>query len=275
MRLYREGDSFLHRRHPLLKLAAFAILSLAPTLYLSPAVPAAFGLVVVALAWAIGGITPIALLRRLVWVVPAALGVTWINALFYAGPRTHLMVEWGPLRLYSEGLEVGASIGLRILCLAACSLLFVSTTDPTRLTASLVQQGHLPYRVAYAALAAYRFLPIMLRELETVRAAYRVRSAYAPPSLHQAVESARRVSIPLLVNGVRRAERLAMAMEARGFGARPDRTYYVRTRIEIGDLLFLVLVVGIVAALLIVLAHLGWTTGFLAGAAESVTQGVP
>jgi energy-coupling factor transport system permease protein len=45
-------------------------------------------------------------------------------------------------------------------------------------------------------------------------------------------------AIPLLAISVRRAERVALAMDSRGFGARPDRTYYRVTTITRADLLF-------------------------------------
>jgi energy-coupling factor transport system permease protein len=82
---------------------------------------------------------------------------------------------------------------------------------------------------------------------------------------------ARRYGIPLLANGIRQAGRLAVAMEARGFGALPARTYYVQTQVTAADYLFLLATVLAVAAILLMLAYLGLLAGFLAGAAESLS----
>jgi energy-coupling factor transport system permease protein len=274
MRLYREGQTFLHRRHPLVKMAALSVLALAPTLFLNPVIPATFGLIAVGMGWLLGGVPPALLLRRLAWLAPAAVGITWVNWLFYGGPRLHPLVEWGPITLWAEGLWVGASIGLRIVCLASYSLLFVMTTDPTRLTVSLVQQARLPYRLAYTAMAAYRFLPGLLRDLDTVRMADRIRRASASRRWLDWPPAAFRISVPVLVNGIRRAERLAVAMDARGFGAFPGRTYLIRTPLQPSDGLFLLAVVVAAAGLVVALDQLGWASGWLAGAAESLVQGV-
>ncbi len=77
----------------------------------------------------------------------------------------------------------------------------------------------MPYRVGYAALAAIRFVPRFGRELETIRQAQRVRGVggFAPTRWIRTV-------VPLLAGAIRHAERVALAMDARAFGAHPDRT---------------------------------------------------
>ena len=273
--LYQEGDSFLHRLNPAVKLAAFSALILVPTLFLDPALPAAFLIISLLIGWGLGGVSPAAVLRRLVPLVVAAAGLAVFNTFFYGGPHTHLLLAWGWVRIWAEGLALGASIGLRILCIASWSALFVWTTDPAQLTASFIQQAHLPYRLAYAALAAYRFLPVLQDELANIRAAHAVRGAYAGRSLRAWLGRVRRYGVPLLANGIRQAERLAIAMDARGFGALPIRTSYVQTSITAADCLFLVGTAVMIPLVLIGLARLGLLSGFLAGAAESLAGGSP
>jgi energy-coupling factor transport system permease protein len=274
-RLYQEGDSFLHRLNPVVKLAAFSALILVPTLFLDPALPAAFGIISLLIGWGLGGISPVVLLRRLAPLVSAAVGLVVFNTLFYGGPRSHLLLALGAIRIWAEGLSLGGSIGLRILCIASYSALFVRTTDPTRLAASFIQQAHVPYRLAYAALAAYRFLPILQQELANIRAAHTVRGAYAGRGLNTWLGQVRRYGVPLLANGIRQAERLAIAMDARGFGALPIRTDYIQTSITAADRLFLMGTALMIPMVLIGLARLGLLSGFLAGAAESLSGGSP
>jgi energy-coupling factor transport system permease protein len=64
--------------------------------------------------------------------------------------------------------------------------------------------------------------------------------------------------IPLLVGGVRQAERAALAMDARGFGAFPGRTHYRESRFGLADALFAVASVVVVGGLLAGLSALGW-----------------
>ena len=80
-------------------------------------------------------------------------------------------------------------------------------------------------------------MPLVQEELENIRAAHQVRGAPAAgpvARLRQTIGYA----IPLLAISVRRAERVALAMDSRGFGARPDRTYYRSTTLTRSDLIF-------------------------------------
>ncbi len=274
MQFYQEGRTRLHRLNPTVKLIAFSVLILAPALFLDPVTPAVFLALAFLLGWGLGGISPVRLARRLVPLLLVAAGLAVFNALVYAGPRSEVLLTLGPLNLWAEGVAFGLSLGLRVLGVVAYSALFVATTDPTQFVASLIQQAHLPYRLGYTVLAAYRFLPVLQRELANIQSAHRVRGAY-DEDWHSRLGQVRRYGIPLLANGIRQAERLAVAMDARGFGALPERTYYVQTRVTLPDYLFLAGTALAVAAILLALASLGLLQGFLAGVAESLAGAAP
>jgi len=248
----------------------FSCFILVATLFLDVAVPG----VLLAVSWLIAGvlghIPPSQLLRRISrWLLPV-MGLALFTAVLYSGPRHQLLLTVGPVSIWREGLETGSSIALRILCIASYSTLYVVTTDPSRLAASLIQQAHLPYRLAYALLIAYRFLPILQREMATIEAAHRVRAAHGPDRWTSWLERIKRFSIPLLVSGIRQAERLAIAMDARGFGALPTRTYYIQSKMTVGDYVFMATALLACPALLIGLGQAGLLRGFLSGVAESV-----
>ncbi|MCS7261221.1 MAG: energy-coupling factor transporter transmembrane protein EcfT [Anaerolineae bacterium] len=267
--LHPERGMFLHRLNPVAKLLVFSCFILAATLYLDVAVPLTFLVLAWLMGWLGARISPFALLRRLSPVLAAAVGLTVFNTLFYGGPREHLILTLGPLSIWREGLQIGGSIGLRILCVASYSVLYMWTTEPSRLVASLMQQARMPYRLAYAVLAAYRFLPILQRELGHIQAAQQVRSAHR----RQRGSWLRRIThygIPLLVSGIRQAERLAIAMDARGFGALPTRTHYVRTHMRPLDYIFTATGLAACALVLFALGELGLLRSFLAGVAESL-----
>jgi energy-coupling factor transport system permease protein len=57
----------------------------------------------------------------------------------------------------------------------------------------------------------------------------------------------RRYAIPLLAGGVRKAGRVAIAMDARAFGALPSRTYRRRMTVGRRDAIFLCAVVFVTA----------------------------
>jgi energy-coupling factor transport system permease protein len=167
----------------------------------------------------------------------------------------------GPLTVSREGVELGLSIGLRILFLVSTSLLFVATTEPGDLVLSLVQQAKLNYKFAFAVLAAYRFIPIFADEYANIRAAGRVRGVGTRSGLLDNLRAVRRDAVPLLAGAVRRSERLALAMDSRAFGAYPTRTFHKRLYVTRRDWIFLVGTLVVAATLFAVLVALGLVHG--------------
>ena len=88
----------------------------------------------------------------------------------------------------------------------------------------MVQQLRVPYRIGYTALAAFRFVPRFGHELEVIRQAHRVRGAHGGRGPFSAMARWAGYIVPLLAGAIRHAERVALAMDARAFGAYPDRT---------------------------------------------------
>src|SRR5690606_23920782 len=83
--------------------------------------------------------------------------------------------------------------------------------------------------IGYTALAAYRFVPRFGYELSVIRAAHRVRGhGFTGPFGAQGPISRLRRGwgyiVPLLASGIRHAERVALSMDSRAFGAHPTRT---------------------------------------------------
>lgn len=232
-----EGNSPLHRMNPVVKLLVTAVSLVGLTLVFDPYVPLALLIVVVACARAAG--VPVgAMLRGLLPSGALALGFFWMQVAFPRGDPTGytLLAHVGPVPVYRETLLRGLALGLRVLCYAAYGLLFVATTDPTRLVLSLIQNAGLSPRFGYSLLAAYRLFPLYQSELRTLRMAHQVRGVEEGAGVRGGLARLSRYAIPLLAGAVRRAERVAVAMESRGFTGRRERTYYLRVEIRPQDL---------------------------------------
>jgi energy-coupling factor transport system permease protein len=117
-----------------------------------------------------------------------------------------------------------AALGLRIIGVAMAGVLALATTDPTDLADALQQQLRAPGRWAIGVLAAVRLLPVLAVDRQTVALARRARGVDAGWNPVAAFRLTAGVLFGLLVSAIRRGTRLAVAMEARGFGARPCRT---------------------------------------------------
>jgi energy-coupling factor transport system permease protein len=170
-----------------------------------------------------------ALLRGLLpfWVLALSLLVT--NALFATHPEQATIVwRGGPFTATVEGATIGLSLAERSMAIATFSVLLIMSTDPTELIRSLVQQAHFPPRFAYPTLAAYRFLPLLSSEFESIRLAHRLRGVGRSRGVVGWLREQGRMTLPLLANAIRRAERVALAMDARGFGSAHARTHFRR-----------------------------------------------
>ncbi len=161
------------------------------------------------------------------------------------------VVIWqiGSWTLYGGALLVGLATGLRIAAIVALALIAgLSTTGPDLVRAT-VQQLRVPYRIGYTALAAFRFVPRFGHELEVIRQAHRVRGAHGGRGPFAAIARWSGYIVPLLAGAIRHAERVALAMDARAFGAYPDRTERHLVPFRARDVVFVVLFLAASAAI--------------------------
>jgi len=216
----RVAASPLGRASPLgtLGVAIAWLLALATTT--SPWPPILVTVVALGAALLLGRVPARDLARGLAPLWLAALSVAFFNAALSpanADPTATAIVALGPLRITGPALEVGVALGLRVVAIVAVGVAWGRVTDPTHLTDALVQQARLPERFAYGALAALQAIPWLAEDLVALREARRMRGLRA--TWHP------RILVGLLVLAIRRADRLAVAMDARGF-ASPGRTRF-------------------------------------------------
>jgi energy-coupling factor transport system permease protein len=212
----------LARANPVAKVGAAAIL-MAILFLASGAITPALVLAGIMASLPLTGLGPGTLLVRTWPLLLAALAVGVLNVLLApATPR-------GP------DLVTGLALGLRLLGIALSGVIALATTDPTDLADSLQQQARLSPRLAVGVLAAVRMLPILAAEWQLLGMARRARGVSAGWSPIAAARLAFGKLLALLVGAVRRATRLALAMDARGFGTAACRTIARPQRMTIAD----------------------------------------
>jgi energy-coupling factor transport system permease protein len=190
----------LAQSHPLAKIAAAFVLMLALFITIDPLTPAVV-LVAEVVAIPLIGIPPRALVRRAVPLLIAAVGIGFFNALVAGDPAG------------------GIAIGLRLVGIALAGIIAVASIDPTDLADALVEHLHAPRRFTVGALAAFRLVPLFADEWQTIALARRARglSNGRATAFFSMTRS-------LLVSAIRRATRLAVAMDGRGFADPGCRT---------------------------------------------------
>jgi energy-coupling factor transport system permease protein len=123
----------------------------------------------------------------------------------------------------STALSAGLVLFLRAIACGMVSALFALTTDPGALIKALMVYWRLSPRLAYSVFSALQLVPDLLAETQQIRLARAMKRGRPPRRLPGPVETASLV-VPLLAYAIRRAGRAAIAMEARGLGARKERT---------------------------------------------------
>lgn len=194
--------------HPLAKLGAAAVLMVALFVTVD-AVTAAVVVAALVAAFPFSGLAAAAFLRRAAPLAVAAAVVAVVNTLFAADAR---------------GIVAGVAVALRLIGISLAGLMAVTTIDPTDLADALVQHLRAPPRFVIGALAAWRLAPIFGQEWQTLMLARRTRGIEAERGTRDRVASFPGLTFALLVSAIRRATRLALAMDARGFGRRRCRT---------------------------------------------------
>jgi energy-coupling factor transport system permease protein len=224
----------LARANPIAKLAAALVVMVALFLAVDPVTPTLI-LAVELAAVPMAGI-PFGALARRVWPLAlAAVGVGFANVLLAAAPGGQPLVEVGPIAITTGSLVIGLALALRVAGIAFVGILALATTDPTDLADALTQQLRVSPRVAVGSLAAFRLLPVFAQEWETLRLARRARGVDAGRSPLAALRIFFGLTLAMLVAAIRRAIRLATAMEARGFGTRPCRSVARPQRMRLAD----------------------------------------
>jgi energy-coupling factor transport system permease protein len=179
-------------------------------------------LAVIVVAVPLSGVRLRLILARAWPILLAATLVGLLNALL-GEPRGGVVAAIGPVVLRGGSLAAGLALGLRILGIAMAGVVALATIDPTDLADALMQQLHVSPRFAVGALAAVRLMPALAEEWQLLALARRARGLSASSPIAWLRLGLGRL-MALLVGAIRRATRLALAMEARGLGSNPRRS---------------------------------------------------
>ncbi|MBO1267865.1 energy-coupling factor transporter transmembrane component T family protein [Arthrobacter cavernae] len=248
----RGNHALLTRANPLAKFVAVFLITLVLALSIDW-VSASTALVAELALFPLAGLT-----LRLLWqrgwplIIAAALG-GWSTAIVAADSGA-VLLDVGIWSISEGSLELGLGFMLRGLAIALPAILLMSCTDPTDLADALAQKARLPHRFVLGTLAAMRLVGLMAEEWQTIGMARRARGVGSHGSPMQRLRATLGQSFGLLVQAIRRASRLAVTMEARGFGGR-RRTWARESTYSLLDVW--VLLGGVAIAAAAVLAA-GW-----------------
>jgi energy-coupling factor transport system permease protein len=182
---------------------------------------------------------------------PLIFGVALLLGLFhlFITPGVNILFSFGPLTATQEGLAKGLGFFFRLAIMVMASFMLIWTTDIRELMVGLVRLG-IPYRYAFAIFMALRFLPVIQQEVDAVKAAHAIRGRASSSPIRHRFRLWQRYLFTVIVNGLRKAESTALAIESRGFGAYPDRTYVKDFKWTFSGILLILFFIALGAALI-------------------------
>lgn len=208
--------SFFGRCNPLAKLCA-VVLATMPLIASLDLVSSSIVVLASVLLLRLGGIAPARFLLRAWPLLVAALFAAWGTALV-GNDSGAVLLDLGVATISQGSLIAGVATGLRVFAVALPAVIVLSSTDPTDLANALAQQARLPHRFVLGALAGMRLIGLLAEEWVTLGMARRARGVGAQGGFAQRLRANAGQSLGLMVQAIRRASRLAVTMEAKGFG---------------------------------------------------------
>ncbi len=154
----------------------------------------------------------------------------FFNLFFTSSPN--VVWEWKWLHITEEGIETAVKMILRLIYLILGTSLMTLTTTPNELTDGLekalrpLQAVHVPvHEIAMMMAIALRFIPILIEETDKIMRAQMARGAdFENGNLLRRAKAMVPLLVPLFISAFRRANDLAMAMEARCYRGGAGRT---------------------------------------------------
>ncbi|MBC1436388.1 energy-coupling factor transporter transmembrane protein EcfT [Listeria rocourtiae] len=248
------GESWLHRLDPRAKITAvmyFIIIVFLANNWLTYALLFVFVLSLlfasrVPFMFFIKGLQPV------FWLIILTL---LLQVFFTQGGTTYF--EWGPVHVTSLGLMNGAMIFARFVLIIFMTTLLTLTTSPIELTdgiesmLALLRFVRFPvHELALMLSIALRFIPTLMDETEKIMKAQKARGVeFSSGPLKDRMKAIVPLLVPLFISAFKRAEDLAIAMEARGYRGGKGRTKFRLLAWRFSDTFLLVMMLVVTALL--------------------------
>lgn len=226
---YFPGNSYIHKLDPRTKILATFMYIVAIFLAdssLTYGILVAFASAVIILAR-----LPLLLVLKSVKPIWIIIVITMLIHMFTT-PGTTVVFSWKFFSITQEGLDMGIKMAVRLVLLLLFSSILTFTTSPIVLTDGIEHLlrpfkclGVPAHELAMMMTIALRFIPTLLKETDRIMKAQTARGAdFSSGNLWERMKNMLPLLVPLFISAFRRADELAVAMEARCYRGGNGRT---------------------------------------------------
>lgn len=225
---YYDTESVIHRLDPRVKLVATLVYIIA--IFIVDSIPGYFcAAAVVCIAVALSKVPVRFIVKGLRPIMLILLITVLFNMILTPG---EILVSIWKINITREGLRIGITMALRLVLLITGTSLMTLTTTPNNLTDAMerllrpLMRIKVPvHEIAMMMSIALRFIPILLEETDIIMKAQMARGAdFENGNLIKRAKALVPILVPLFISAFRRANDLAMAMEARCYSGGAGRT---------------------------------------------------
>ncbi|RXI39814.1 energy-coupling factor transporter transmembrane protein EcfT [Clostridium tetani] len=151
-----------------------------------------------------------------------------------------IIFQWKFITIYEKGLQLAIFMVIRLVLLIVGTSLLTLTTSPIELTDGiekllnpLKKVGVPAHELAMMMTIALRFIPTLMDETDKIMKAQMARGAdFETGHIVKRAKGLIPILVPLFISSFRRAEELAMAMEARCYKGGEGRTRMKQLKLE-------------------------------------------
>lgn len=259
---YYPGDSIIHKLDPRAKILA-TLLFIAGIFFADSMLSYSVLALFVALVIVLSRLPVLMVLRSVkpLWII---IVVTMLIHSFN-GDGKDVLYQYSFLCLTTEGIITGIKMSLRLVFLLIISSILTFTTSPIVLTDGIEALlrpfkcvGVPAHELAMMMTIALRFIPTLIEETDRIIKAQTARGAdFDSGNLLQRAKNMLPILVPLFISAFRRADELAIAMEARCYRGGEGRTRLHELVYKARDFIAL----AIIVVLIIMLAVMRWGLG--------------
>jgi len=259
---YLPLDSFLHRRDPRAMLVVYFVL-LAASTFTKTTAGLLLALAIVLILLAVGRIPLRYALRGLLPPLPFLLILAILQVFISVHPQDALpLFQWKFFSIYASGLTAAGKLLLRFAVLIlelSLTSFTLSTSEMIHGTESLMKPLtylRIPvHDLVMVIPVTFRFIPFLAQTAERIAKAQASRGAEWGTRKGGLLARTRQIIpllVPLFMTSLQRAEAMALAMDARGYGSKPQRSSMVVFHFKWLDAVTVLLAVATSAAILLV-----------------------
>lgn len=158
------------------------------------------------------------------------------------GSRTVLFHLFGHYDVTVEQLFYQIHVSCKYIIGMPLVIMFISTTNPSELAASLNAIG-VPYKISYSVSLALRYIPDIQKDYHDISQSEQARGIMLGKDvkLLTRFKNAINIVLPLILVSINRIDTISNAMDLRCFGKNKKRTWYMKRKFTKKDYITLTL----------------------------------